>query len=58
MRTLPTDSDSLLEQLEKQYPPRCRRPDETERDHERYAGKVELIMELRTRLDRAPSTTY
>jgi hypothetical protein len=58
MRPIPTDSESLLEQLETQYPARCRQPDETERDHERYAGKVDLIHELRVRLDRMPSTTY
>ena len=58
MRAIPTDSESLLRQLEEQYAPRCRLPDETERDHERFAGKVDLIQELRTRLDRMPSTTY
>ena len=58
MRALPTDSDTLLTQLEDQYPARCRQSDETERDHERYAGKVDLITELRLRLDRKPSTTY
>lgn len=58
MRAIPTDSESLIAQLEEQYPPRCRRPDESERDHERYAGKVDLITELRARLDRMPSTTY
>jgi len=58
MRAIPTDSESLLAQLEDQYPARCRLPDETERDHERYAGKVDLIKELRSRLDRMPSTTY
>jgi hypothetical protein len=58
MRAIPTDSESLLIQLEEQYPPRCRRPDESERDHERYAGKVDLITEIRSRLDRMPSTSY
>ena len=58
MRAIPTDSESLLVQLEEQYPARCRLPEETERDHERYAGKVELIKEIRVRLDRMPSTTY
>ncbi len=58
MRALPTDSESLLSQLEEQYPPRCRLPDETERDHERYAGKVDLISELLIRLEKKPSTTY
>ena len=58
MRAIPTDSVSLLSELETQYPARCRLADETERDHERYAGKVDLIHELRVRLDRMPSTTY
>lgn len=58
MRAIPTDSESLLDQLEEQYPARCRLSDEAERDHERYAGKVDLIKELRVRLDRMPSTTY
>ena len=48
----------MLEQIEDQYPDRCRSADETERDHDRYAGKVELIKELRARLDGSPSTTY
>lgn len=58
MRELPTDTESMLRQLEEQYPARCRRTNETERDHERYAGKVDLIAELMLRLDRNPSTTY
>jgi hypothetical protein len=58
MREMPTDTETMLERLEEQYPPRCRLADETERDHERYAGKVELIIELRVRLDRAAKTTY
>jgi hypothetical protein len=53
MRALPPDSVALIERLSEQYPPRCRRPDETERDHERYAGKVDLINELRLRLSRS-----
>jgi len=58
MRAIPTDSETLVAQLEDQYRPRCRLPDETERDHERYAGKVDLITEMRFRLDRNPKTTY
>ncbi len=58
MRALPTDTETMLEQVEEQYPARCRKADETERDHDRYAGKVELIAELRARLDGNPSTTY
>ena len=58
MQSVPTDTSTLLDRLAEQYPARCRLPDETERDHERYAGKVDLITELRIRLDRMPTTTY
>jgi len=58
MRSIPTDSESLIGQLEEQYPARCRGLDEPERDHDRYAGKVDLIAEMRARLDSMPSTTY
>lgn len=58
MRALPTDTESMIELLEAQYPPRCRRPGEEELAHERYAGKVDLIAELRARLERQPETTY
>ena len=58
MRALPTDTESLLADLEIQYPDRCRKQNESELDHERYAGKVDLINELRRRLDRKPQTTY
>lgn len=58
MRGLPTDTETMLETLEEQYPPRCRRKGEDELDHERYAGKVELVQELRRRLDLNPETTY
>jgi hypothetical protein len=49
---------TLLAQLEEQYPARCRKLGEDELSHERYAGKVELIAEIRSRLDQMPSTTY
>jgi len=58
MRPLPTDTETLLQSLEDQYPPRCRLWNEPELEHERYAGKVDLIAELRARLDKQPSTTY
>ena len=51
MRPLSNYSATLLDELEAQYPVRCRLPDETEREHERYAGKVDLIAEIRARLD-------
>ncbi len=58
MRGLPTDTETMLQILEEQYPPRCRKAGEDELSHERYAGKVELIQELRRRLDLAAETTY
>ncbi len=58
MRGIPTDTETLLQRLEEQYPPRCRKIGEDELVHERYAGKVELIQELRARLERSPETTY
>ena len=58
MRSLPTDTESLLAELETQNPARCRLANETELQHERYAGRVDLIIELRRRLDSKPSTTY
>lgn len=36
----------LMAWLKENYPPRCRLPNETEREHERYAGRVELVAEL------------
>lgn len=39
----PSIDRGLLEYLRRLYPERCRRSGETEREHERYAGKVELI---------------
>lgn len=58
MRSLPTDTATLLDQLDDQYPNRVRKPNESELEHERYAGKVDLIQELRARLERQPTTTY
>ncbi len=58
MRSIPTDTESLLAELETTYPARCRKPGECELEHERYAGKVDLIAELRRRLDKDPKTTY
>jgi hypothetical protein len=58
VRGIPTDTESMLASLEEQYPARCRKAGEDELAHERYAGKVELIQELRRRLDLAAETTY
>jgi hypothetical protein len=53
MRPLPRDTSSLLDELHELYPPRVRKPDESEREHERYAGKVDLIAELFARRKRS-----
>jgi hypothetical protein len=53
MRPLPKDTGTLLDHLDALYPPRCRKPDESEREHERYAGKVDLIAELKARFQRS-----
>ena len=34
---------TLITALHKLYPPRCRFLNESERSHDRYAGKVELV---------------
>lgn len=36
-------SPELLRSLKEAYPARCKKPKESEEDHQRYAGKVELI---------------
>lgn len=48
---MPRPPDGLLEWLEAEYPARCRLRDETELEHERYAGAVELIAVIRQRLE-------
>lgn len=53
MRPLPKDTGTLLEHLDALYPPRCRKPKESELEHERYAGKVDLIAELKARFHRS-----
>lgn len=50
MKTIPRYLTDLVEDLETQYPPRCLEPRESVEDHHRYAGKVELVQELRNRL--------
>ena len=49
MRPLPDLSRDLIEDLEENYPPRCKTPEESLEDHLRYAGMVELIDVLRQR---------
>lgn len=38
--------DRLIDQLVKDYPPRCKLPSESLEEHARYAGKVELVQSL------------
>ena len=51
MRMLPNSVIGLLEELEVDYPPKCKSPDETLEAHAQYAGKVELVSILRGRYD-------
>jgi hypothetical protein len=51
VRPLPVTIVGLLEELEQNYPPRCIGKAETPEDAHRYAGKVELIAELRARIN-------
>lgn len=50
---LPILSRPHLEALESIFPPRCKDRAETEEDHQRYAGKVELVTYLRARFEQA-----
>lgn len=49
MRPLPLTLLGVIEELESLYPARCIGPEETPENAHRYAGKVELIAELRGR---------
>jgi hypothetical protein len=51
MRPLPITLSGVIEELESLYPARCIGPEETPENAHRYAGKVELIAELRGRHD-------
>ena len=51
MRALPHSVAGLLDELEADYPPRCKSTDETLEDHMLYAGKVDLTATLRSRWD-------
>lgn len=48
-----TQEEGLVKYLRGLYPARCRGPMETEREHERYAGKVDLIDEIEAWLEEA-----
>ena len=51
MRNLPHSVAGLLDELEADYPPRCKTSDETLDEHMLYAGSVKLIKVLRDRFD-------
>lgn len=51
MRPTPDSVEGLLADLESTNPPRCKDPNETIDQHMMYAGRVELIAELRTRYE-------
>lgn len=50
---LPVLSKEQLERLEELHPSRVMKRGEDKSDHDRYAGKVELIADLRTRLEQS-----
>ncbi|MAK72042.1 MAG: hypothetical protein CMF19_08370 [Idiomarinaceae bacterium] len=43
---IPVLSKDLINQLNLTYPPRCKNLGESEEEHQRYAGKRELIDEM------------
>lgn len=51
MNPIPNSVVELIEELEEMFPPACKDPNETLEQHARYAGRVELIEEIRTRYD-------
>ena len=51
MRPLPESVKDLLDDLEDLFPPRCIEPQERPDDAHRYAGKVELVADLRRRYE-------
>ncbi len=51
MRHIPNSIAGLLEELEADYPPKCKDPSESLEDHAHYAGKVSLINTLRGRFN-------
>jgi len=40
---MPPDTSSMIDRLDAQYPHRCKRRNESEEFHQRYAGKRDLI---------------
>lgn len=51
MRLLPNSVIGLLEELEADYPPKCKTPDESLEDHMLYAGSAALVSLLRARYE-------
>lgn len=51
MKVLPSNVPELIAELEAAYPARCIKPEESPEAAHRYAGKVDLIVELRRRLN-------
>jgi hypothetical protein len=51
MRPIPNTVESLIRELETLYPPRCILVGERPEDAHRYAGAVELVADLRVRLN-------
>lgn len=50
MRTLPNTVPALIEELDKLYPPRCIKPQETLAEAQRYAGAREVVELLKNKL--------
>lgn len=51
MRPIPDTVQDLLLDLEAYYPPRCKEPGESLEQHMQYSGQVQLIADLRIRMD-------
>jgi hypothetical protein len=51
VRQLPNSIIGLLEELEADYPPKCKDPEESLEAHAVYAGKCELVELLRARYE-------
>jgi len=49
MKPLPHTAEELIAELELAYPPACIGPQDSLNDHLRYAGRVDLIQDLRRR---------
>ena len=51
MRLLPNSVVGIIEELEADYPPRCKTPDESLEEHMCYAGSVAVVTKLRARYE-------